>query len=93
MLSPSHPYLCSVHDAHVHACLACVVQEGRVEATAHSLVATEAEGDVGDATADLAAWAHALDLASCADEVHGIVVVLCHASADGEHVGVKDDVL
>ena len=64
-----------------------------MEATAHCLVATEAEGDVGDATTDLAARAHALDFTSCTDEVHSIVVVFRHAGADGEHVGVKDDVL
>mmetsp|Transcript_21753 Transcript_21753/g.56693 ORF Transcript_21753/g.56693 Transcript_21753/m.56693 type:complete len:385 (+) Transcript_21753:624-1778(+) len=86
-------HLCGVHDAHVHARLACVVQEGRVEATAHSLVAAEAEGDVGHAPADLGARAHALDLPRGADKVHGIVVVLSHAGADGQDIGVKDDIL
>eukprot|EP00983_Pelagomonas_calceolata_P109760 1159591-Pelagomonas_calceolata.AAC.9 len=71
--------------------LACA--EGRVEATAHSLVAAEAEGDVGHAPADLGARAHALDLPRGADKVHGIVVVLSHAGADGQDIGVKDDIL
>jgi hypothetical protein len=85
--------LCSVHDAHVHASQAGVVQEGAVEGAAHSLVATEGEGNVGHTTADLAAGAHALDLARGAEEVDRIVVVLGHACADCEDVGVENDVL
>ena len=86
-------HLCCIHNAHVHAGQARVVQESAVEGAANSLVATEGERDVGHATADLGTRAHALDLASCAEEVHGIVVVLGQACADSEDVGVKDDVL
>jgi hypothetical protein len=64
-----------------------------VESTPHSLIASEAEGNVGDTTADLGAWAHPLDLTGSPDEVDCVVVVLCHASANGQDVGVKDDVL
>ena len=70
-----------------------MVQKGAVEAAPDRLVAAEAEGDVGDAAADLAAGAHALDLARGADKIDGVVVVLGHAGADGEDVGVEDDVL
>ena len=86
-------YLSSIDDAHVHAGLAGVVQEDAVEAAPHSLIASEGEGDVGDAPTDLAAWALPLDLPGGADEVHSIVVVLSHAGADSQDVGVKDDVL
>lgn len=64
-----------------------------MEGTAHSVVATEAKRDVGHASADLGAWAHALDLPCGTEEVHGIVVVLRQASADRQDVGVEDDVL
>jgi len=70
-----------------------MVQEGGVEGAAHGLVAAEAEGNVGDAAADLGAGADALDVGDGAEEVDGVVVVLGHAGADGEDVGVKDDVL
>jgi len=70
-----------------------MVQEGGVEATAHSLVAAEAEGNVGDAATDFGAGADVLDHSCRADEVDGVVVVLWHAGADGEDVGVEDDVL
>ena len=86
-------HLQGVDDAHVHAGLARVVQEGAVEATADRLVAAEAESNVGDAAADLAARADALDLRGGLDEVNGVVVVLGETGADGEDVGVEDDVL
>ena len=70
-----------------------MVQEGAVEASSDCFIASEAEGDIGHATADLATWAQPLDLPSCADEVHCIVVVLCHAGTHSQDVGVKDDVL
>ena len=37
--------------------------------------------------------ARPLDLLGCLEEVHGVVVVLCHSSADGQDVGVEDDIL
>lgn len=42
---------------------------------------------------DLAAGAHFLELRRGVEEVHSIVVVLRQASADGQDVGVEDDVL
>jgi len=36
-------------DAHVHASLASVVQESRMEGTADRLITTEAKGNVGHA--------------------------------------------
>ena len=69
-------YLGCIDDAHVHAGLAGMVQESTVEGSANRLVASEGEGNVGNAPADLAAWALLLDLRRCVDEVHSIVVVL-----------------
>ena len=69
-----------------------MVQEGAVEAAPHRLIAPEGEGNVGDAPTDLAARALPLDLPGGADEVHSIIVVLRHAGADSEDVGVEDDV-
>jgi hypothetical protein len=83
-----------VDDAHVHAGLDGVVEEGAVHRLAHGVVAAEAERDVGDAAADLgvrAGWM--LDPARGLDEVDGVVVVLLDAGRDGEDVGVEDDVL
>ncbi len=69
-----------------------MVQEGAVEAAPHRLIASEGEGNVGHPPTDLAARALPLDLPGGTDEIHSIVVVLRHASADSEDVGVKDDV-
>ena len=69
-------YLGCIDDAHVHASLAGMVQEGAVEGSANRLIASEGEGDVGDAPADLAPWALLLDLRSGIDEVDSVVVVL-----------------
>ncbi len=85
-------HLCSIDDAHVHASFAGMVQEGAVEAASHRLIASEGEGNVGDPSTDLAARALPLDLPGSADEVHSIVVVLRHAGANSEDVGVKNDV-
>ena len=59
---------------------------------AHLVVAAEAEGDVGDAAADLGVRQVGFDPARGVDEVDGVVVVLLHAGGDGEDVGVEDDV-
>ena len=85
-------HLGGINDAHVHASFASMVQEGAVEAAPHCLIAPEGEGNVGHPSTDLAARAFLLDLGCSIDEVHSIVVVLRHASADSEDVGVKDNV-
>ena len=87
-----HAYLGSVDDAHVHASSASMVQEGAMESTPDRLIAPEGEGNVGDAPTDLAARAFLLDLGCGINEVHSVIVVLRHASANSEDVGVKDDV-
>ena len=63
-----------------------------MKSTPDWLIAPEGKGNVGDAPTDLAARAFLLDLGCSIDEVHSIVVVLRHASADSEDVGVKDNV-
>ncbi|KAA6426367.1 MAG: hypothetical protein FRX49_03478 [Trebouxia sp. A1-2] len=67
-------------------------QEGAMESTPDRLIAPEGEGNVGDAPTDLAARAFLLDLGCGINEVHSVIVVLRHASANSEDVGVKDDV-
>ncbi len=86
-------HLGGIDNAHVHASFAGMVQEGAVEAAPHRLVAPEGEGNVGHPPTDLAPRALPLDLPGGTDEIHSIVVVLRHASADSEDVGVEDDVL
>ena len=81
-----------VDDAHVHAGGDGVIEEGGVHGFADLVVAAEAEGDVGDAAADLGVGQVGLDPARGVDEVDGVVVVLLHAGGDGEDVGVEDDV-
>ena len=93
LVSHGRPYLGSIDNAHVHTGPAGMVQEGAVEAAPDRLIASEGEGDVGNAPTDLAARADPLDLPGCPDEVHSVVVVLSHAGADSQDVGVEDDVL
>ncbi len=81
-----------VDDAHVHAGGDGVVEKGGVHGLADLVVAAEAEGDVGDAAADLGVGQVGFDPAGGVDEVDGVVVVLLHAGGDGEDVGVEDDV-
>ena len=64
-----------------------------MEGPAHGLVASEGERDVGDAPADLAAGADVLDDLAGPDEVHGIIVVLSHARAHSQNVGIKHHIL
>ena len=82
-----------IDDAHVHARPSGVVEEGRVHGLAHDVVAAEAEGDIGDPTADFGAGEILLDPARRVDEVDGVIVVLVHPRGDGEDVGIEDDVL
>ena len=86
-------HLRGIDNAHVHASGAHVVETSAVERATHGLVATEAECDVAHASADLAAGAHALDLARRVDEVDGVFVVLSHARADREDVRVEHDLV
>ena len=64
-----------------------------MECPPHRLVPSEGESDVGDAATDLATWADLLDLTTRLKEIHRVVVVLAHASANRQDVRVKDDVL
>ena len=81
-----------IYDAHVHAGLDGVVEEGGVHGLAHGVVAAETEGDVGDAAADFGVGEVFFDPARGLDEIDGVVVVLLDAGADGEDVGVENDV-
>src|ERR1017187_1935506 len=82
-----------IDDAHVEAGLDRVVEKRGVHRLTHDIVATEAEADVTDAAADPGEGEIFLDPFRRADEVHGIIRMLFHAGADGEHVRIKDDVL
>lgn len=82
-----------IHDAHVHACLSGVVEEGRVHCFAHGVVSSEREGDVRDTAGDLGEGEVFFDPAGGVDEVESVVVVLFDSGGDGEDVGVKNDVL
>lgn len=86
-------HLSSIDNAHVHALSASMMQEGRMKSPAHRLIPPEGEGNVRHTAADLAPWADPLDFPAGLEEVDGIVVVLSHASSDGEDVGVENDVL
>ena len=81
-----------VDDAHVHAGGDGVIEERGVHGLADFVVAAKAEGDVGDAAANLGVGQVGLDPARGVDEVDGVVVVLLHAGGHGEDVGVEDDV-
>ena len=70
-----------------------MVQEGAVESPPDWLIASEGEGNVGNPAADFATRAFPLDLRCGIDNVYSVVVVLRHASAHCQDVGVKDDVL
>ena len=59
---------------------------------AHGVVAAEAEGNIGYAAADFGVGEVLFDPAGGLDEIDGVVVVLLDAGADGEDVGVEDDV-
>jgi hypothetical protein len=69
-----------------------MVQERRVKPSAHGLIATKGEGDVGHPSGHFAPRAQALERPRSLNEVHRVVVVLCEAGADSKDVGVKDDV-
>lgn len=85
--------LSSIDNSHVHALSTGVVQKGRVEGPADGLIPPERECNVRNPAADLTPWADPLDLSAGLKEVNGVVVVLGHACADGQDVGVKNDVL
>ncbi len=82
-----------VDDAHVESGLDCVEEEGRVHGFSDFVVSSEAEGDVGDASADSGAWEILFNPSGGADEIDGVVCVFVDSGGDGEDVGVEDDVL
>ncbi len=82
-----------IHDAHIHAGLHAVVQEHRVDGFAQRVVAAETEAHVTHATADLGVRERGLDLLRGLEVAHRVPGVLLDARADGEDVGVEDDVL
>ena len=78
--------------AHVQPGLDGMVQECRVDGLAHRVVAAKRKGHVAHAAGDFHAGQQFLDPARGLDKVHGIASVLFHAGADGQHVGIDDDV-
>ena len=82
-----------VDDAHVEAGFDGVIQERAVHGLAHGVVAAERERDVADAAADFRVRQVFLDPLGGADEIHGVIRVFLHARADGEDVGIENDVL
>ena len=78
--------LAGVHDAHVHAGLRRVVEEGRVDRLAYAVVAAEREGEVRHAARDVDAGAALPDDARRLDEVLRVVRVLLDARRDREDV-------
>ena len=63
------------------------MQEGGVKGAADRLIATEAEGYVGHAAADLAAGAQPLDLARCPDRRGCMIQTSDTGSDDGTSRG------
>ena len=82
-----------VDDAHVHAGLDRVVEEGSMHCLAHRVVAAEGKRDVAHSARNLHQRHRRLDLPGGLDEVEGVAIVLLNAGGNGEDVGVEDDVL
>ncbi len=81
-----------VDDAHVHARRDGVHQEHGVDGLPDRVVAPERERHVGHAAADEHARQLRLDASGGLDVRDRVAVVLLDARADGEDVGVEDDV-
>jgi len=81
-----------VDDAHIHAGADRVVEEGRVHRLSDGVVAAEREGDVAHAAADLDPRKTLLQSAGGLDEGQRVVGVLLDSRADGQDVGVEDQV-
>ncbi|EPY19858.1 5-methyltetrahydrofolate--homocysteine methyltransferase [Strigomonas culicis] len=83
-----------VDDGHVDRMVGNhVLQEGGVHRHADRLETAEGEAEVGQAAADLGAREVLLDPPGAVHEVDPVVVVLLHAGANGEDVGVEHNVL
>ena len=85
--------LASIHDAHVQAGRDGMVEEGRVERLTNLRVAAEGEGEVADAAAQPHRGKVSFERPHRGDEVGRVVGMLLHAGADGEDVGIEEDVL
>ena len=82
-----------VDDAHVEAGLDRVVEKSAVHRLAHEVMAAKAEADIAHPAADLRQRKMLLNPAGGFDEVHRVGVVFLDAGADGEDIGIKNDVL
>ena len=81
-----------VDDAHVQPGVDGMVQEGGIERLADRVIAAEREGDIAHAAGDLYVRQQFLDLPRGLDEVQAVAGVLLDARADGQDVGVENDV-
>ena len=84
--------LAGVDDPHVEPGADRVVEERGVHRLADRVVAAVRERDVAHAAGGLALGEDSLQLADGLDELDRVVVVLLDAGADGQDVGVEDDV-
>ena len=81
-----------IHDAHVQTGVYRVVQKRRMHRFAHDIVAPEGKRYVAHAAACARAGTTLFHLPHSLYEVHRILIMLLHASGDGEDVEVKNDV-
>ena len=82
-----------VDDAHVHAGFDGVIEKRAVHRLAHGIVAAKTKRHVRHAAADFRVRQIFFDPARGFDEIHGVVIVLLDARADGEDVRIENNVL
>ena len=81
-----------IDDAHVEPRLNRVIQEHCVHRFTNNIVASEGERHVAHAARCLGSGAFLLDLSNCIDEFHRVVRMFFHPRADGQNVGIEDNV-
>ena len=82
-----------IHDAHIEAVFHGMMEKDAVDGLPHRIVPPEGEGDVADAAADVGQRHSLMDLPDRFEEILRIVRVFRKPRADGEDVGVENDVL
>mmetsp|Transcript_40315 Transcript_40315/g.34037 ORF Transcript_40315/g.34037 Transcript_40315/m.34037 type:complete len:307 (-) Transcript_40315:1461-2381(-) len=82
----------SIHNCHVHTLLDVVVEEDRVHSLANELKSSEREGKVRQPPRNFGTRANTDDFFSGLDEVHTVVVMLFHTSANSQDVEIENNI-
>ena len=81
-----------IDNAHIHPGLNRVIEEDRVDGTAHRLIATKGKADIRHTARNADIGQAAFDFGDCLYKIDSVIIMLVYAGRYREDIRVEDDV-